>query len=50
MDDLVFGLKCMSWREAMEMSLVEIDICYRRAVVWMEARAQEAERAAGRRR
>jgi len=43
-------LKCMSWREAMEMSLADIDICYRRAAAWWDARAQDAERASRRRR
>ncbi len=45
MDALVFGLKCMSWREAMDMSLVDIDVCYERAVAWAEARNAEADTA-----
>lgn len=42
MDILVFDVKCLSWREAMEMSLPDIDVCYDRAVAWATAREAAA--------
>ena len=50
MDALVFGLKCVSWRDAMDMTLSDISIACARASGWLDAGRREAERAARKRR
>ena len=40
----------MSWREAMEMTLADIDACFDRATQWFAARRAEADKIAAKRK
>ena len=50
MVELVFGVKCMSWPEAMNMSLVDLNFCYERAFEWFDESKSRADKAKARKR